>query len=186
VPAAAVLEHEKRPLPDKAAGTVPAKVQATYERTVTASSGVAAAEEALTGTLVHRLFASGVDSDGDALEARARRLLAPEERAAVADPDRCIRRASDVWSRLRSRPDVAELLVMAVRHHEVPFSIQDGHHVVRGAIDCLVRKPDGGMLVIEFKTGAPQPAHRAQLDAYVRAATCMFPGVHVEGRLIYP
>jgi hypothetical protein len=153
---------------------------------VTNATGCAAVEEALTGVLVHRLFARAVEGDGAALLSRAGRLLTVEERASVAEPETCVRAAVDIWVRLRSRPDVAELLAMPVRYHEVPFSIQEGHQIVRGTIDCLVRTLDGGLLVVEFKTGTIQPAHQAQLDAYVRAATAMFPGVRVEGRLIHP
>ncbi len=57
--------------------------------------------------------------------------------------------------------------------------------VLRGSIDCLIRKPDGSVLVIEFKSGQRQPAHQAQLDSYIEAAQLMFPGSRVEGRLIY-
>ena len=57
-------------------------------------------------------------------------------------------------------------------------------HVVRGTVDCVV--PDGDrLLVLEFKTGQPQPSHRRQLALYVDAVRAMAPGTPVEGRLVY-
>jgi len=61
-----------------------------------------------------------------------------------------------------------------------------GHVIVRGTIDALVRQSDGGVVVVEFKTGAPHVDHSEQLEMYVEAARAMFPGVAVTGRLIYP
>ena len=77
---------------------------------------------------------------------------------------------------------------------EVPFSLRlpaaaspaaGRPAVLRGAIDCLARGPDGRVTVLEFKTGAPHPDHRRQLDAYVAAARAMFPEAAVVGRLVY-
>ena len=140
--------------------------------------------------LIHRLFASSLNpagaGDGEALLTRIRGLLTRDELATLVDPDACVRSAVDVWARLRSRPDVAELLAMPDRHHEVPFSVVGGRGILRGSIDCLIRRPDGSLLVIEFKSGHRLPAHQAQLDSYVEAARLMFPGSRVEGRLIYP
>ena len=57
-------------------------------------------------------------------------------------------------------------------------------HVVRGTVDCLV--PDGDrLLVLEFKTGQPQPSHRRQLALYVDAVRAMAPGTPVHGQLVY-
>ena len=88
-----------------------------------------------------------------------------------------------------SRPEVARLLSSGERIHELPFSYvapgQPGR-VLRGTIDCLVRQPDGSIVVIEFKTGAPSPAHTAQLDLYVGAARDIFPGAPVSGVVVYP
>ncbi len=75
-----------------------------------------APEEALTGVLVHRLLATSLDptvvSDPGVLQTRVRGLLTRDELATLVDPDACVRSAIDVWARLRSRPDVAELLAM--------------------------------------------------------------------------
>jgi RecB family exonuclease len=100
-----------------------------------------------------------------------------------------VTRAIEVWAATRAQPGVSALLESGERIHEVPFSCVADHQpgrVLRGTIDCLVRRPDGSIVVIEFKTGAPSPAHQAQLDSYVRAACAMFPDAAVTGRLIYP
>jgi ATP-dependent exoDNAse (exonuclease V) beta subunit len=57
--------------------------------------------------------------------------------------------------------------------------------MVRGTIDCLVRRPDGGVSVLEFKTGARRPEHLEQLNLYRRAATLLFPGAQVDEHLVY-
>ena len=56
---------------------------------------------------------------------------------------------------------------------------------LRGVIDCVVTRPDGRLIVLEFKTGPAQPAHQIQLDAYVEAVRSMYPEREVEGRLVY-
>jgi ATP-dependent helicase/nuclease subunit A len=166
-----------------------ATVDLSQTRTVTGGAAPVAPEEALTGVLVHRLFARSFDptvvSDRGVLQTRVRGLLTRDELATLVDADACVRSAIDVWARLRSRPVVAEMLAIPDRHHEVPFSVRSAAGVLRGAIDCLIRKPDGSVLVIEFKSGQPRPAHQAQLDSYIEAAQLMFPGSRVEGRLIY-
>jgi hypothetical protein len=57
--------------------------------------------------------------------------------------------------------------------------------VVRGSTDCLVVRPNGSILVLEFKTGQPNGSHQRQLQVYLAAARAMFPGAPVEGRIIY-
>ena len=79
--------------------------------------------------------------------------------------------------------------------YELPFSLRlatagEGGTpgppvVVRGSIDCLARRPDGTITVLELKTGRRRDWHQHQLDLYVRAARCLFPGVAVSGRLVY-
>jgi len=90
---------------------------------------------------------------------------------------------------MRGREDVAALLASGRILHEAPFSMmttRDGSPLVlRGAIDCLVQKDDGSIVVLEFKTGRPRPSHQRQLDLYVEAARALFPGAAVEGRVIY-
>ena len=71
---------------------------------------------------------------------------------------------------------------------ELPFSAtSDGTGpIVRGTIDCLVQKPDGSILVVEFKTGRIRPIHQRQLDLYVAAARQLHPDAPaVAGTLLY-
>ena len=147
------------------------------------------------GTLVHRLFQfedllSGSARDEDE-SAHARALLRPEERAALEDVDKTVADALDAWRSMRSRPDVIALMASGRRLNEVPFSLRlpgpgEGAVVLRGTIDCLIQRDDGSVVVVEFKSGRPRPSHQQQLDLYVEAARGLFPGVPVEGRLIYP
>jgi ATP-dependent exoDNAse (exonuclease V) beta subunit len=52
-------------------------------------------------------------------------------------------------------------------------------------IDCLACRPDGGVVVVDFKTGARRPGDRRQLGAYVNAVRSLFPGARVDGLLVY-
>jgi ATP-dependent helicase/nuclease subunit A len=152
--------------------------------------------ERLFGTLIHRLFESahllsppGAASDSSAIDALAARLLKPEERALLADPDRCISMAAEAWRRASHRDDVAAALEGVERLHEVPFSLlisgASGPQLIRGTIDCLVRKASGQLVVVEIKTGRRRPAHQRQVDLYVRAARALDPESDVAGVLVY-
>jgi ATP-dependent helicase/nuclease subunit A len=140
-------------------------------------------QERLVGTLVHRLF-----QFGDAQPAMT--LLRAEERAAVVDAEALVARAVAAWRAMRARPDVADLLASGAAQYEVPFSmrVEEGGRslILRGTIDCLVRRSDGSIVVIEFKTGARRPAHDQQVQVYRRAVRVLFPGSPVEISLIYP
>jgi ATP-dependent helicase/nuclease subunit A len=58
--------------------------------------------------------------------------------------------------------------------------------IIRGSIDCLACHLDEGRItVVEIKTGRPKSWHERQLDLYVTAVRAMYPGMLVEGRLIY-
>jgi ATP-dependent helicase/nuclease subunit A len=127
------------------------------------------------GSLVHRALPralvnpGGLDRDLDRLAAD------PATRAEAARICRAI----------LAQPDWQALVKDASLSFEVPFSFREsGDRIVRGSIDCLVNRPSG-VTVVEFKTGARQPEHEAQLTLYVRAATGMFPGRKVEGKLVY-
>ena len=148
-------------------------------------------DERTAGMLVHRLFEAPLlpDASEQAHLSYARRLLRPEERAALEDADSTVRRAVATWRSLQQREDVGDLLSAGSRQHEVPFSMQtvrDGSTVVlRGTIDCLIHRDDGSIVVVEFKTGGRRPSHQQQLDVYVAAVRALFPGTVVEGRLVY-
>jgi ATP-dependent helicase/nuclease subunit A len=162
-----------------------------------ASSSLTAAgpvhDEKLVGTLVHRLVqrwtpdCGGLDDVRAAAQAEA--LIRNDEWVDAADPGGAAMRAGRVWKAFCARPDVAGLLASGERIHEVPFSLVSSANrgsVVRGAIDCLIRRPDGSIVVAEFKTGRRAPAHQHQLDLYLSAARVMYPNAAVSGQLIYP
>jgi ATP-dependent helicase/nuclease subunit A len=151
-----------------------------------------APQDVAVGTLVHRLFQFG-DAAGPSAEeeaAYARGLLRGDERAVVEDVDLVIRQALDVWHSMRRREDVAAVLAAGRRFYEVPFSLRvtnaDGPYILRGTMDCLVQREDGSIVIVEFKTGRRRPAHQRQLDIYIEAARALYPGVPVEGLLVYP
>jgi ATP-dependent exoDNAse (exonuclease V) beta subunit len=92
-------------------------------------------------------------------------------------------------------PEVRSLLEGAACLYEVPVSFTlkgpgtaaaPEAGILRGVIDCLVLRPGGDVVVLDFKTGTPRGSDRLQLDAYVQAARLLFPGATVEGRLVYP
>ncbi len=167
-------------------------------------------QQALAGRLVHRLFHAGV-SPGDAdedLAAAALRLVRPEEQVDIDDIGRLGERAASVYRALAGRPAVRDLLTGGRALYEVPFSLRGpaagpaggaadvggraggstgaGEVIYRGTIDCLVERPDGSLVVLEFKTGAPRPAHERQLALYVEAARILFANRSVDGHLVYP
>jgi ATP-dependent helicase/nuclease subunit A len=146
--------------------------------------------EAIVGTLVHRLIGTACDrlerAAGEAEQlAIAAGLLKSDERVAFENPSEIVAAALGAYRRLRLQPDLLQLLDEGQRVHEVPFSLADRGVVVRGVIDCLIRKCDGSVTVLEFKTGSPRELDRIQLELYVRAARSMFPDVPVDGRLVY-
>jgi DNA helicase-2/ATP-dependent DNA helicase PcrA len=51
---------------------------------------------------------------------------------------------------------------------EVPFEMAVGHTVVRGRIDAVFADPDGGVTVVDWKTGAPPEGPRALRRAAVQ------------------
>jgi ATP-dependent helicase/nuclease subunit A len=145
-------------------------------------------QQALIGSLVHRLFQARVSADEDATAA-ARAALRVEERAVLEDAEHVIASAAAIWTSLRGRGDVADLLDAATVLTEVPFSMRhdtaDGPAIVRGTIDCLAIAESGEVTVVEFKTGGAHRSHQLQLELYVAAAQSLFPGTPVSGRLIY-
>jgi len=133
------------------------------------------------GVLVHR----ALDLDTDDLEP----LLRPDERALVAELPLLLADAQRALACLRAHPSFAEATAEANvlwRRHEVPFtSCEADGTLVRGTIDCVVRRVDGAIDVFEFKTGRRSGSHQRQLDAYVKAARQLFPDSRVTGHLIY-
>ena len=160
-------------------------------------------QEPIAGTLVHRLFqASVAPCDESEVRRAARALLRAEERVQLADEERTIDEATVRYSALASRDEVRAALAAGTTEFEVPFAFRlsafptglglpiprpelPGPLVLRGTIDCLVHRPDGSVLVLEFKTGGAHESHSRQLEVYVAAARALFPGVQVEGRIFY-
>jgi ATP-dependent helicase/nuclease subunit A len=143
------------------------------------------------GVLVHRALRAG-DVDGAADDEHAvEALIRDEERAVAGDVRALVSRALTALRRLRSDPALSGVFdpsddSVEWRRHEVPFSMEgDDGAIIRGSIDCLVKRTTGVVEVFEFKTGRPAPQHAAQLEVYLRAARALFPGSPVEGRLIY-
>jgi ATP-dependent helicase/nuclease subunit A len=143
----------------------------------------------LAGRLVHRLLqfcGHSDDVEADNLEQIACSLVRPEELSGVADLSGTIEHAIRTYKAIRSREELSVLASDACLF-EVPFSFRSAgaSTILRGTIDCLTRHADGRITVFEFKTGRPTADHRTQLDIYLAAARTLFPGVPVEGRLIY-
>ena len=155
-----------------------------------AARTAATPDAGLAGTLVHRLFEAVGRLpvlDPAALEDLARGLLAPHEAAAASAPDTLIADVCRCYLALVHRDDVRALLREASCLYEVPFSLRaDESTILRGSIDCLAILPEGRAVVLEIKTGRPQPWHQRQLDVYTRAAREILPGTRVEGVLVYP
>jgi ATP-dependent exoDNAse (exonuclease V) beta subunit len=155
-------------------------------------------DPALVGTIVHRLFqASRLTADPDTrwLAERARTLAAGREEAGGSGGPDVPAAAVEAFLRLRRRTDIARVIAEAACEYEVPFSLRlqapggGGAEVrpvvVRGSIDCLARRPGGTITVLELKTGRRHDWHQHQLELYVRAAGSLFPGLAVDGRLVY-
>lgn len=153
-------------------------------------SGEPPSDRAL-GTLVHRLFQHRVSiEDQSALIRRAEQLV-PDvlgaEEVVVTLADSLAERASEVYRAMRARPEVTALLASGEVHYEVPFSGRLSHpdRIVRGQIDAMVVPAEGAVVVVEFKTGRPQPAHDAQVAMYRDALATAWPGRGVETRIFY-
>jgi ATP-dependent exoDNAse (exonuclease V) beta subunit len=99
--------------------------------------------------------------------------------------------ARTAWLRrqISIHPDLARMKEGAERLHQVPFTMSDPDRpdrLLRGTIDCIVRRPDGSVTVVQFETGPPCEHDRRQLDLSVRAARELFAGRPVDGMLVYP
>jgi ATP-dependent helicase/nuclease subunit A len=184
---------------------IDARALALARAGATAGRPPAGASDVLVGRLVHRLLARGLPADLDleAIRSLARRLLTGEERV-EPDLDARVDEAAGAYLRLRASPDLAQLLEAGEAAYEVPFSwaLPDPSPeaiaaagaasaeeveglIVRGTIDCLIWRQDGGLTVVEVKTGRQAAWHDAQLQIYVEAIRAAAPGRAVEGRLIY-
>ena len=146
----------------------------------------------LAGTLVHRLFERrgttlAGSGNSSAVTDELARLIREDETSDVEDLDRLLGHARDAYHALCSQPTLSAVLDSGDATFEVPFSVRPSasQTILRGTFDCLVRRRDGGVTVLELKTGKAIPEHQQQLQIYVTAARALFPGTAVEGKLVY-
>jgi len=146
----------------------------------------------LTGTLVHRLFERfGTSLAGDGPErniaGEVARLIRDEESVEAGDIEEVFEHARDAYLGLCAQPELSDALDSGESLFEVPFSVRPASSqlILRGTFDCLIHRRDGGITVLELKTGQPAAEHDRQLEMYVTAAKAMYPGMPVEGRLVY-
>ena len=145
----------------------------------------------LVGTLVHRLFerfgASLGGSSGDVISGELLRLIRDEETVEVDDLEQLFSHSTDAYLALCGQETLTRALESGDALFEVPFSarLESSQTILRGTFDCLIRRRDGGITLLELKTGKPAPEHERQLDIYITAARAMFPGMPVEGKLVY-
>lgn len=118
-----------------------------------------------------------------------RQLIRDEERQVLDDADALLADVADSYARLVHRPEVRTLFEQGEAYHEVPFTMRTDGSVVRGTIDCLVRRPSPGgdtvVTVLELKTGRRMTEHANQLAHYAQAARELFPGDRIETMLVY-
>jgi RecB family exonuclease len=146
--------------------------------------------QSLAGTLVHRVFerrGTSLAGAGSALMNELGRLIRDEEAADVDDRDRLLEHARDAYMALCAQPALIAVLESGDATFEVPFSVRlaGSQRILRGTFDCVVRQRDGGLTVLELKTGKAIPEHEEQLATYLTAACALFPGTPVEGKLVY-
>ena len=146
--------------------------------------------QSLAGTLVHRVFerrGTALAGAGSALMDELGRLIRDEEASDVDDRDRLLGHARDAYIALCAQPALIAVLESGDATFEVPFSVRlaGSQRILRGTFDCVVRQRDGGLTVLELKTGKAIPEHEQQLATYLTAARALFPGTAVEGKLVY-
>jgi len=193
VPALAPVASDFAPLLDTSPSpqTVASLLESGYTLTSSRTAGSKSSEwHRLTGTLVHRLlerYGAEVDTAVIGTDAVMPLLLACDAAEGVAEGS-AADLATDAVAAYRSicaRPEIRDLLTDRERLHEVPFTMRVDGHIVRGAIDCLIRTAPDRITVLEFKTGRRRDEDRVQLDLYRRAAERLFPGAAIDALLVY-
>ncbi len=153
----------------------------------TQMEALARSERAL-GVLVHRLFERhGLcpELSGAEVDVQVHSLLADDAPTDARGRAALSGRALLAYQDLCSQSAVQQAFASGVRYHEVPFTVRQDGTVARGTIDCLIQRPDGGVTVLEFKTGVRRPEHQEQVETYCQAARLLFPGVAVAWQLHY-
>ena len=153
----------------------------------------------LCGQIVHQLlqrFLGGGGVPDPVVAAHAETLLRSELPLESEPIEQLARRSVSLYKRLCANP-VLTALVDQECLFEVPFSYHDpspsqspttgpAPSIITGTIDCVAAARDGGVTVLEFKTGAPSDEHGRQLASYVEAARMMFPDRTITGQVVYP
>jgi hypothetical protein len=147
--------------------------------------------ERLVGTLVHRMFQRRIDPalPDEVLATTVASLIGQADLVDLDDPRVTAREAIEVFRALRGRPDIDALLASGECLYEVPISFlaPDGSGAcVRGAVDCVIVRPDGRATVLELKTGRPRPEHEAQAALYAGAVEAAFGAGPVNFVVCYP
>ena len=146
------------------------------------------ASDLLVGLVVHRLlqrFGMTADVDEHDLMSTVESLLRREGHPeSAADPEMTGRIVAR-FDALRGHQELRALYEAGDVFHEVPFTFSSEGHVVRGAIDCLIRRADGSVRILEFKTGRRRDEHQRQADLYRRAAATAFPDMAVSVDVVY-
>jgi ATP-dependent exoDNAse (exonuclease V) beta subunit len=125
----------------------------------------------------------------EALATLARHLLPLDHGLPAGEQAAIAGSAVSLYRGWAARPDVTTLLAAGECHYEVPFFYDPPDRPgerVRGVIDCMVVHADGGVTVVEFKTGQPRPEHRVQADWYSRAVEAALETGPVDTRILYP
>ena len=147
-------------------------------------------EPRLLGTIVHRLFARGLALSQSAEDRRAapRASVSAAELADVPSPAALCDRAVAVFVALRGAPMSGRPWTGAavITRCHLPTSRPTSPDVlVRGAVDCLVERPDGRLVVLEFKTGRPRAWHEAQAALYVAALERALGTKAISAQIVY-
>jgi ATP-dependent helicase/nuclease subunit A len=151
----------------------------------------------LCGRLVHRLIERlGFPQQGadlPDLAERARLLIEKEDAAETTQMNQAVLEACRIYRGLTGRRDLRALFEGGEAFYEVPFVAGSDEGMVRGTIDCIIRRPSAGpsssgdrITVLEFKTGRPRQEHHGQALFYKQAAERVFPGAVVEAWVVYP
>ena len=120
------------------------------------------------GTEVHRL-----------LEERSRGISPYPAEEELDEPVRTgepggIDRALRAWDELGYGQRTIARLPSGEAMVEVPFSLRRGEQIIRGRIDAVYEAAEGGVEIVDFKTGARfEPAPGDQLELYAEALQAM-------------
>jgi ATP-dependent helicase/nuclease subunit A len=142
----------------------------------------------LVGLLVHRLlqrFGMTAIVDDGVLASTVETLLRRERHVEAATDSETTRETITRFRALRAHSELRSEYEASDVFHEVPFSFFADGCIVRGAIDCLIRRADGSIRILEFKTGRRRDEHRRQAEFYRRAAAAVFPDASVAVDVVY-